>query len=407
LTKQGSVILNVLMTKTGIFSFLLILGNLVFAQDMAIGLYYNRNIKKIDFAYHDGSYRVYADKDTFRNILPNEFVSLRYTSDKMIELREGTTLKGKYKEVRLVPNNPDFHLRLDVKEPSLKMRRYQGGFRIKGGDKGLVIVNNVSMENYLAGVVESEGGGGKHIEYYKAQAVISRTYALRHKQRHKSDGFDLCDEVHCQAYLNALRYTPDIREAVNETKGVYMVDSVSKEKVQGFFHANCGGETSSSDYIWKENIPYLQPFKDTFCIHTAQANWEQRIPKTEWTKYFVNNYFYPLEDSIYRSMLYSFEQDTRKIFYLNPHLGIPLKDIRVHFKLKSTFFSVYDHGDYVLLKGKGFGHGVGMCQEGAMNMAKKGFDYQKILMHYFDRIAFENKVEEKFFNQTVEEAWDF
>lgn len=379
----------------------------LYGQEMSIGLYYGKTIKKIDFSYHDGTYAIYAGKDTLRAILPNEFISLRYTSDKLIEVREGVVVKGKYKEVRLVARNPDFHIRLDVKDPALKMRRYQGNFRITTTNKGMTVINEVTMNNYLGGVVESEGGGGKHIEYYKAQAVISRTYALKHKNRHKSDGYFLCDEVHCQAYLNALRFTPEIREAVHATNGVYMVDTVTGNKVDGYFHANCGGETSRSDYVWKENIPYLQPFKDTFCIHTAQANWEKRIPKSEWRTFLVNSYFFPIEDSVYRTMVDHFEQDTRKIFYLSPHLGIPLKDIRHHFKLKSTFFTVYPDGNDVVLKGRGFGHGVGMCQEGAMNMAIKGYDYQRILMHYFDGIRFENKLGTLFFEQRVVQPWDF
>ena len=377
------------------------------SQEIEIGVYRGHAIKKIDFSYHDGSYLLKGDTSYLGAILPNEFVTIQLTSDNKIELKHGVVSKGKFSQIKLIPTQHASYIRLHPKTPVVKERRYQDGFKITPSSNGLTIVNLVDLDHYLSGVVESEGGGGKHLEYYKAQAVLSRTYALKHLKRHKKDGFSLCDEVHCQAYHNGLRYTPSIQKAVEATHGVYIVDSISKVMVDGFFHANCGGQTSSSDYIWKEEIPYLQPFKDTFCIYTKQATWEKRIPKKEWRDFLVNNYFFPIEDSVYRSNMYTFEQLDRKVFYLSPHLGIPLRDIRFHFKLKSTYFSCFPDGEMVVLQGRGFGHGVGMCQEGAMSMANKGFDYQRIIRHYFDGIDFINRQQELFFNQKSIGVWDF
>jgi stage II sporulation protein D len=377
------------------------------SQEVEIGVYRGHVIKKIDFSYHDGSYIIKADTTYLGAILPNEFVTLRLTSDQKIEVFHGVVSKGRFAQVKLIPTQHGSFIRLHPKTPAVKERRYQDGFKIIPSSNGLTIINLVEMDHYLSGVVESEGGGGKHLEYYKAQAVLSRTYALKHLQRHRKEGFSLCDEVHCQAYHNGLRYTPKIEEAVKATHGVYIVDSISKRMVDGFFHANCGGQTSSADYIWKENISYLQPFRDTFCIYTKQATWEKRIPKKEWRDFLVKTYFYPEHDSIYRSNMYTFEQTDRKVFYLSPHLGIPLRDIRFHFNLKSTLFSCYPEGDMVVIVGRGFGHGVGMCQEGAMSMANKGFDYQKIVRHYFDGVEFIDKRVEQFFNQKTTSIWDF
>lgn len=376
-------------------------------QEIEIGVYRGYTIKKIDFSYHDGSYLIKGDTSYLGTILPNEFVTLKATSDNKIELFHGVVSKGKFSQVKLIPSQHASYIRLHPKSPVVKERRYQDGFKITCTANSLTLVNLVDLDHYLSGVVESEGGGGKHLEYYKAQAVLSRTYALKHLKRHKKDGFSLCDEVHCQAYHNGLRYAPAIQKAVEATHGIYIVDSISKVMVDGFFHANCGGQTSSADYIWKESIDYLQPFKDTFCIYTKQATWETEIPKKEWRDFLVNNYFYPIEDSVYRSNIYTFDQVDRKVFYLHPHLGIPLRDIRFHFKLKSTYFSCYPDGDMVILKGKGFGHGVGMCQEGAMSMANKGFDFQKIIRHYFDGVEFVNRQLDVFFNQKVTGIWDF
>ncbi len=394
-----------------LLAFIIVVFNLSFSpfwsQEIEIGVYRGYNIKKIDFSYHNSSYLLKGDTSYLGTILPNEFVTIQLTSDNKIELKHGIVSKGKFSQVNLIPTQHESYIRLHPKTPVVKERRYQDGFKITPSSNGLTIVNLVDLDHYLSGVVESEGGGGQHLDYYKAQAVLSRTYALKHVKRHEKDGFSLCDEVHCQAYHNGLRYTTEIKKAVEATHGVYIVDSISKVMVDGFFHANCGGQTSGSDYIWKEEIPYLQPFKDTFCIYTKQAIWEKRIPKKDWRDFLVNNYFFPIEYSVYRSNIYTFEQLDRKVFYLSPHLGIPLRDIRFHFKLKSTYFSCFPDGEMVVLKGRGFGHGVGMCQEGAMSMANKGFDYKKIIRHYFDGVEFVTRPLDLFFNQKVTGIWDF
>jgi stage II sporulation protein D len=79
----------------------------------------------------------------------------------------------------------------------------------------------------------------------------------------------------------------------------------------------------------------------------------------------------------------NFEQKQRKTFFIDPSLGIPLRDVRAAFNLRSTFFSCEPVGEKILLKGKGFGHGIGLCQEGAMEMVGQGKTYNEILKYYF------------------------
>jgi stage II sporulation protein D len=82
-------------------------------------------------------------------------------------------------------------------------------------------------------------------------------------------------------------------------------------------------------------------------------------------------------------MIFNFEQNERKAFYIHPVFGIPLRDLREEFNLKSTYFSCYPEGNEVVIKGRGFGHGVGLCQEGAMKMARSGLDFEQIMKFYF------------------------
>lgn len=378
----------------------------MFGQTIDVGVYRSHDIQRIDFTYYDGSYFIFGDTTPFGTLQPNEYISVAKTGSK-VELKRGNTLLGTFKTIRLVPTQSNLAIRLKPRIPIVKERSHFDSFTVFAGVKGLTIVNNVSYKHYLEGVLESEGGGGKPLEYYKAQAVISRTYSLRHISKHQKEGFNLCDQVHCQAYFNKPQFSADIIEAVRATDGVFIVDTLKGEPIESFFFANCGGETSRADYVWKQNISYLQPIIDTFCIHTKQATWEKRILKSKWRDFFVSKYYYPIKDSIYREALYYFEQPSRKAFYLSPHLGIPLRDIRYHFNLKSTFFSVRPEGEYVVLEGRGFGHGVGLCQEGAMGMAKNGFNYQQILRFYYGGISFRHYFEELFFDQAPVDSIDF
>lgn len=374
----------------------------IHAQYLRVGVFVDHTIQTVEFAHFNSNYTVYADSTRLTSIEANEFISLRRTSDNKIELKHGVRVLGRFKSIQLRSSHDTLGLRLRPRMPLLKNRKYQGGFDVFNGDKGLTIVNIVQMSDYLSGVVESEGGGGKHLEYYKAQAVLSRTYAIKHKNKHEKDGYNLCDRVHCQAYHRMLTYTPLIRKAVIETEYEVALDSSETQLVDGYFHANCGGQTSVSSYVWNKDISYLKPFEDTFCIHTRQAHWEKRINKVEWRRYLVNNFHFPIEDSTYANHIYHFSQPYRKAFLFSPHLGIPLRDIRIHFKLKSTFFEIYPDGDFVVFKGRGYGHGVGLCQEGAMNMANEGLDYTQILKFYFKGAAIKNYLEEFYFDQKYE-----
>lgn len=375
------------------FLFLLVFSGL--ANDIDVGLFHKKKVKRIVFAYHKGSYNVTGDTTKLWTILPNESVELR-TGEWGVIVYHGAERLGEFKKVFFSQNNTNSSLRLTSTVPKYKERKYQDEFEITKSKGVLKIVNHVSEANYLAGVIESEGGAYKPLEYYKVQAVLSRTYISRNHKRHRKDGFQVCDDVHCQAYHNMLRYTDTIRTAVESTKGEVVVDSNGR-MTEGFFHANCGGQTSPSEFVWNKQISYLKSVKDTFCIHTRQAKWTKKIHKTAWKEFLVEQYGFPVNDTNYQHLLYEFDQPERKAFYHHAQLGIPLRDLRTKFKLKSTFFSCKLEGDYVVLSGRGYGHAVGMCQEGTMKMARSGLKYQQIIQFYFTGVRIINRDELEFF----------
>lgn len=356
------------------------------AQTLRIGLFTGTKIKEIQMQIGQGAYLMQAKEDdagsSFVKVLsPTETYQFKMYNG-MVQVFFKGQLQMQAATILLTQKQQEDYCNWTLLNPSSKTRSYEGDFEI-GIYKGeLRLINVLDIETYLEGVVSSEGGNGQRLAYYEAQAVISRTYALNNLTRHQNENYALCERVHCQAYLNKRSGTATIDTAVQLTKG-YVLLTEDAKYYPTFFHANCGGQTCEPQYIWNEQINGLQSFQDTFCIHTKQAQWVKSIPLQAWTDFLVEKYHFPMQDSMSMSLLQSFRQPQRMAFYLHPVYGIPLRDLRDQFKLKSTFFDAVIVGQEMMLYGKGFGHGVGLCQEGAMQMAKKGYTYDQILRYYY------------------------
>jgi stage II sporulation protein D len=273
-------------------------------------------------------------------------------------------------------------------DPDLKERVYDDGIKISVENSFLKVINKVELEHYVAGVVESEGGIKKNLEFLKLQAIISRTYAISNLRKHvKNDGYNYCDNVHCQLYrgrcINSM-----IMMATSQTAGDIIIDK-SNKPISAAFHSNCGGETVNSEDVWSIVTTYLKSVKDTFCLKQSQAKWQMKIAAKEWIDYLSTKFNYPVTDSAMVLKARSYIQITRKInFDENPN--IPLKTIRLDWKMKSTFFNIEDKGDTLLFTGRGFGHGVGLCQEGAMHMVDFGWTFKNIIKFYYKDVSIIN-----------------
>ena len=242
----------------------------------------------------------------------------------------------------------------------------------------LVLINICDIEKYISGVVSAEGGRGNKEEYFKTQAVIARTYMYKYFNRHLTDRYNVCDNTHCQAF-NGLSPDMIINKAVSETKGqvIFTPDSTL---IMAAFHSNCGGETLSSEDVWLTSQPYLKKVTDPYCHFSPNAKWEKSISLNGWLKYIKGSGYSGKTDD---PAVFGFFQKSRSAYYITGSFTMPLKTIRREMNLKSTFFSVITDGDSITLKGKGYGHGVGLCQEGAMTMATKGFNYAQIIDFYY------------------------
>lgn len=257
-------------------------------------------------------------------------------------------------------------------------RYYSGDLQCKPDLGTILLINTCDIESYIAGVVMIEGGSGRHPEYFKTQSVIARTYLYRHFGKHSLDGFNLCDDVHCQAF-KGITDDPVIKEATLATKGLVILGPDSLPAIAAF-HSNCGGETLSSDQLWLTGQPYLKKVKDIYCTSSRNAKWRKSFRISDWIAYLKNAGLttVPADRS-----LFNFTQTTRLKDYKVGSFTVPLAQLREDLGLRSTFFSVKVAGDSVILDGRGYGHGVGLCQEGAMVMASKGIDFKKIINFYY------------------------
>jgi stage II sporulation protein D len=263
-------------------------------------------------------------------------------------------------------------------------RAYPGSLEIKRQGDALGLIAVVPLEDYVAGVVLSEAGKDQAPEYYKLQAVSCRTYALANQRRHLPDGFEVCDQTHCQVF-NGRNTNDDIKQAVTATKNLVVVDANIK-LIHATFHSNCGGETMNAEDLWSKPEAYLVSTMDTFCVHAPHATWHRVMPKAQWLDYLHRAYKVDTNDPAVVQTVTEHVPNCREIVLGNVVPYIYLEQVRADQKFNSAYFTVHTAGDQVLFDGRGFGHGVGLCQEGAMRMAQAGRSFTDILHHYFTEV---------------------
>ena len=356
------------------------------AQNLLVQVFSQNKIQSIELEVIHGSYQVQSTEGFLSEIIEGQSLKLQVNSSNQVHVAKNGIFIGVYDTLFLYQSSHSDYIRwspiFSSKRP-VKPREYEGDFEISAFHGHIQVLNSIFLESYLEGVLASEAGVRCAKEYYKVQAIISRTFARNNLNKHVNEGFNLCDAVHCQAYYGCYQgELTGINDGVKETNGLVLVDS-NNVSFPTFFSANCGGQSAETDQIWNKSLPNYVSHVDTFCIHTRQANWEVYIPQTKFLNYLSKNYYFDTSKKRLRDMAFNFTQNERKTFFIHPSFGIPLRDLRSAFNLRSTFFSCEPVGDKVLLRGRGFGHGIGLCQEGAMEMVKRSYSYKEILGFYF------------------------
>lgn len=347
-----------------------------------IKIFSQLKVQSFTFSSETGSYLIFANGVEILNTTKFPLIKFSYSNDS-IEVKTFENVIGKYKKIKIASPDDVKSFRMKLISPDRKPRFYQNNLILETEAGSLKCINEIELDNYIGGVVQAESGRRSFQEFYKVQAILARTFALSHLQKHVAEGFSLCDHTHCQAYFGKTTEL-DIMKAVSETKDKVVVDD-NLNLIEAAFHSNSGGQTANSEDVWGSKLSYLRSVNDTFSTKMPNARWERKMSKDDWLSYLKLKHNYPIQDSNARWTAITFKQEARKSYLESNNIKVPLKNVRTDLQLKSTFFSIYPVGDSLIFKGKGFGHGVGMCQEGAMRMAKLGYKYPDVINFYYQK----------------------
>lgn len=333
---------------------------------------------------------------------------------------------------------------------SLDGAKYRDGITLIAKTDGtMTVINYLTLEHYVYGVLNSELGYTNPIEALKAQAVAARSFGELNIGKHADDGFDLCTTTNCQVYKGVAGEYPSIIEAVDETRGEMI--RYNGEPVTAFYFKNGGGYTQNSEDVWSEKQPYLRSVKDEYCPcypwstslsfdairtkleaagfqpgtvesvsitgrNSTGAVSELKIQGSRATVYLrKDNIRTVLGAMLVKSTIFELADSTTsgssgwKISSGNS-ITAPADDVYV-INGSGTVKKLDDENTYgyngsstvklgsgsgtavqtvtggtAVFNGYGYGHGVGMPQDSAVEMAKQGFTYEEILKYYYTDI---------------------
>ena len=264
-------------------------------------------------------------------------------------------------------------------------------------------IEEISIDEYLYGVVSAEMPANYEEEALKAQAVAARTYTIyqisNNNEKHKNA--DICDDsTCCQAWISKEnrmnRWSEEEREnnwnkivkAVNSTAG--KIITYNNEAINAFFHSNSGGKTEIPSNVWigGKDFPYLRSVETSGEDGYSQYSSEVKISKADLLEKLKKEYSdiqinFDENESI-KILEYTQSGRVKTVKFGNTEIaGTKVRSV---IGLKSTNFSIKIDGDNVIFSVTGYGHGVGMSQTGADSMAKKGKTYEEILKHFYNGV---------------------
>ncbi len=373
------------MNRSLLVAFGLLLSSSLYSQKISISLFNELSLNTILVTPTQGSYKLVTGKEEIP-LRTDQIIYLSKVGDSIL-VRDATSNLGTWSRVSIVGQTENDVIRLKPILPSFPARMYDDNLSFYVEFNRVMTINIIDREKYIASVVEAEAGLNKEEEFYKAQSLIIRTFALAHLEKHKGEGFNLCDGTHCQAYKGKMGFDKSIYKATLATAGQVIVDT-TMQLITAAFHSNCGGFTANSQDVWVTPKPYLVSVVDRYCTGSRNATWETSIPLDKWKKFLQSKGVDTI--SITDVKGYNFKSKERPVYYPIANQKIPMTQIRSNFNLRSAFFSVIASKNTVRISGRGYGHGVGLCQEGAMQMASRGWKYDKIISYYYKRVKIVN-----------------
>ena len=276
-----------------------------------------------------------------------------------------------------------FHIKYErLAEPHIKLYLHERDTIIE-----------MNLEGYIKGTVAAEMPASFEMEALKAQAVCARTYAIKKltENAYYPRGANLSDDINsCQAFIAQQDYAPSnpsrrdllkrINKAVDSTRGEIML--YNSQPIDALYCSTCGGQTESAGAVWGSDIPYLRSVKCGDCSSSNHYEESYTIENTA-----INKLVGDKGNKLLIQILSRSPGGRPKTISINQH-KIDAATLRKELKLPSTWMEFYTVDNSTIIKTRGYGHGVGLCQNGANGMAQRNQNYRQILNKYYSGINF-------------------
>jgi stage II sporulation protein D (peptidoglycan lytic transglycosylase) len=246
-----------------------------------------------------------------------------------------------------------------------------------------VTVEELRLEDYVAGVVAGEMPGSFPAAALEAQAVAARSYALTRKLEAQAANrrWDIATGVLAQVFA-AGQASPAARAAVTATEGEVLV--LGMEPVEAYFHAACGGRTEGGLAALGRDLPYLAPVACGRCERAPGSRWTVKVAAGELGK--LAGLGGPATDARILARTATGRAERIQLACGKAKVALAATDLRQRLgysRLPSLAFEVRGEGGAFVFEGRGRGHGAGLCQWGAAGLAREGKTYREILLHYY------------------------
>jgi stage II sporulation protein D len=274
---------------------------------------------------------------------------------------------------------------------TLNGKGYRGLVEVSAADKGLLVVNELPLEEYLIGLINCEISSAWPMEAVKAQAVIARSYAVYQKLARRGAPYQLESSVLDQVYDGSDAEDSRAARGVQETAGEVLV--YDNKVIQAFYHSNCAGHTESSKNVWGMEVPYLHGVPCRYCAESNPLKWEQTIALNK-LEALLRAAGFPVQGI--RELKVQGRNESGRVQEIAVSgaggktlivPGVAFRKAIGYGVVKSTNFELRLNGDAVQIAGSGSGHGVGLCQWGAKQRALDGFQYREILSYYYPGVT--------------------
>ena len=268
---------------------------------------------------------------------------------------------------------------------SINGRLFRGDLKLLERNNKILAINSLPLEDYLKSVIPSEISSKWEYEALKAQSIAARTFTYYHMLTNKDKPFDIY--LNLQQYKGIASENPRTSWAVDVTFG--QCSFFNSKIFPAYFHAVCGGYTEKANYVWETSVGLPHPVRCTFCSNSHYFAWKQIFTKNAILKKFRNS-GYKWDDISYISSgkKAPFYPRTRTVIIKSNAKTTEItankfRQILGYNKIRSSIFSIKKKNTNYEFTGRGWGHGVGLCQYGAKTLAEQGKNAEFILNYYY------------------------